>query len=102
MPRLPVPSLPPGGSLGTPKILSTGATLHLGPIRLHVENWECRALKSSARCQKFGVPCRFFSACKWGLIPLRLNQIFHPIFSNQQLAALRIFSARRLVDTAPQ
>ena len=39
----------PGGSLGTPKILSTGATLHLGPIRLPVENWECRALKSSAR-----------------------------------------------------
>ena len=72
MPRLPVPRLPPGGrltpsgrlppggSLGTRKILSTGATLHLGPIRLHVENWECRALKSSARCKKFGVPCRFF------------------------------------------
>ena len=53
-----------GGSLGTPKILSTGATLHLGPIRLHVENWECRALKSSARCQTFGVPCEIFSACK--------------------------------------
>ena len=53
MPRLPVPRLPPGGSLGTPKILSTGATLHLGPIRLEVENWECRA--------------DFFSACKWGL-----------------------------------
>ena len=49
VPRLPVPRLPPGGSLGTPKSLSTGATLHLGPIRLHVENWECRALKSSAR-----------------------------------------------------
>ena len=105
VPRLPVPSLPPGVSLGTPKILSTGATLHLGPIRLHVENWECRALKSSAQCQKFGVPCRFFSACKWGLILLRLNQIFHPIFSNQQLtqlAALRIFSACFLVGTAPQ
>ena len=58
--RLPVPRLPPGGSLGTRKILSTGATLHVGPIRLHVENWECRTLKSSARCQKFGVPCRFF------------------------------------------
>ena len=37
-----------GGSLGTSKILSTGATLHLGPICLHVENWECRAFKSSA------------------------------------------------------
>ena len=66
MPRLPVPRLPPGGSLGTPKILGTGATLHLGPIRLLDPNWECRALKSSARCRKFGVPYRFFSACKWG------------------------------------
>ena len=55
--RLPVPRLPPGGSLSTPKILSTGATLHLGPLRLHVKNWECRALKSSAQCQKFGLPC---------------------------------------------
>ena len=60
VPRLPVPRLPLGGSLGTPKILSTGATLHLGLIRLHVENWECRALKSSARCQRFGVLCQFF------------------------------------------
>ena len=41
---LPVPRLPPRSSLGTPKILSTGATLHLGPIRLHGK--------------KFGVPCR--------------------------------------------
>ena len=52
VPRLPVLRLPPGGSIGTPKILSTGATLHLGPIRLHVENWGCRA--------------DFFSACKSG------------------------------------
>ena len=37
VPRLPVPRLTPGGSLGTSKFLSTGATLHLGPIRLHVE-----------------------------------------------------------------
>ena len=44
-----------GGSLGTPKFFGTGATLHLGATRLHVENWECRALKSSARCQTFGV-----------------------------------------------
>ena len=57
MPRLPMPRLPLGGSLITPKSFSTGATLHVGPIRLHVGNWECRALKSSARCQKFGVPC---------------------------------------------
>ena len=41
--RLPVPRLPPEGSVGTPKILSPGATLHLGPIRLHVKNWECHA-----------------------------------------------------------
>ena len=54
-------------TLFSSKILSTGATLQLGPIRLHVENWEYCALKSSAWCQKFGVPCRFFSACKWGL-----------------------------------
>ena len=55
VPRLPMPRLP-----DTPKILSTGATLHLEPIRLHVKNWEYHALKSSAQCQKFGVPCRFF------------------------------------------
>ena len=57
-----------GGCLGTPKILGTGNTLHLGPIFLHVQNWECHTLKSSAWCQKFGVPCRFFSACKWSFI----------------------------------
>ena len=62
MPRL----LPAGGSLGTPNILGTGATFHLGPLRSHVENLECRAQKWSARCQKCAVPCRFFSACKWG------------------------------------
>ena len=47
-----MPRLAPGRSLGTPKILSAGATLHVGPIRLQVENWECRALKLSAWCQK--------------------------------------------------
>ena len=67
VPRLPLLRLPPRGSLSTPKILSTGATLHVGPIRLHVENWECRALKSSARWQKLGCRADFFSACKWGL-----------------------------------
>ena len=35
VPCLPVPRLPPEGSLGTPKILATGATLRLRPIRLH-------------------------------------------------------------------
>ena len=72
MPRLPVPRLPPGGSLGslgTPNILSTGATLDLGPIRLHVENWECRALKSPARCQKFGVRAvPIFLAREYGVL----------------------------------
>ena len=33
VPRLPVPRPPPEGSLGTPKILSTGTKLHLGPTR---------------------------------------------------------------------
>ena len=47
----------PDLSLGTSKILSTGAILHLGLLRLHVKNWECHALKSSAQCQKFGLPC---------------------------------------------
>ena len=32
-------------SLGTPNILGTGATFHLGPLCLHVENLECRAQK---------------------------------------------------------
>ena len=67
VPRLPGPRLPPGGSLGTPNILGTGATFHLGPLRLHVENLKCRAQKWSVRCQKCAVPCRFFCACKWGL-----------------------------------
>ena len=67
VPRLPVLRLPPGGSLGTPNILGTGASFHLGTLRLHVENLECRAQKWSARCQKCSVPCRFLCACKWGL-----------------------------------
>ena len=37
VPRLPVPRLPPAGSLGSPKIVGNGATLHLGLIRLHVK-----------------------------------------------------------------
>ena len=73
-----MPRLPPGGSLGTPKILGTGATLHLVPLCFHVKNWGCRALKSSARYQKFGVPCPIFSACKWGfsLVYILLQIIF--------------------------
>ena len=62
---LPVPRLPPRSSLGTPKILRTGATLHLGPIRLHGKNWRA-------------VPCRadFFSACKWGFVYLFMTTDF--------------------------
>ena len=56
VPRLPVPRLPPGGSPGTPNILGTGATFHLEPLRLRVENLECRAQKWSVRCQKCAVP----------------------------------------------
>ena len=66
VPRLPVPRLPHGGSPGTPNILGTGATFHLGPLRLHVENLECRAQNWSARCQKCAMWCQFFNACKWG------------------------------------
>ena len=36
VPRLLVPRLPPGGCLGTLRILGTGATFHLGPLRLQV------------------------------------------------------------------
>ena len=66
--------LPPGGSLGTPKILGTGATLNLVPVCLHDKNWECRALKSSARCQKFGVPCRFLT---------RVNRVWEVTFYSE-------------------
>ena len=61
--RVQVPRLPPGGSLGTPKILGTSAQIFSGPIRLHGDNWQCRTQKLSVRCQHFGVPCQFFGAC---------------------------------------
>ena len=63
---LPVPKLPPGGSVGTGKISGTVALLLLGTLCLHVENWKCRAKKLRAPCRNFGVPCPFFSACKCG------------------------------------
>ena len=68
----PYPRLPPGGSLGrlslgTPKILSTGATLHFEPIRLHVENLECRALNLRHGAKNLVCHVDFFSTCKWGL-----------------------------------
>ena len=66
VPRLGVPRLPPRGGLGTRKISGTSAKLFLGPMRLEVDNLECRAEKSRVRCQKFRVPCRFFCAGKWG------------------------------------
>ncbi len=53
---LPVQRLPPEGSLGTPKKLGTGATFFLGPVRLHVDNWECRA--QNCRHGAKNLPCR--------------------------------------------
>ena len=64
VPRLPVPRLPLRGSLSTLKILSTGATLHLGPIRLHVE--------------KLGVPCiKIVSTVPkiWRAVPIFLAHV---------------------------
>ena len=69
LPHLPMPRLPPGGSLGTPKSLSTGATLHLGPIRLHVKTWEC--LKIVSMVPKIWKLCIFIKIT----ICLRLWQI---------------------------
>ena len=62
--RLPVPRLPPGGSLGTPKILSTGATLHVGPIRF--------------TCRKLGVPyLKIVSTVPkiWRAVPIFLARV---------------------------
>ena len=59
-------------SLGTPKILSTVATLHLGPIRLHVENWACRENRQHG-AKNLACRADFFLARvlmwfnKWGL-----------------------------------
>ena len=68
VPCLRVPRLPLEGSLGTPKILSTGTTLHLGPIRLHVRKLGVPCPKIVSTVPK-NLACRadFFSACKWGL-----------------------------------
>ena len=60
MPRLPVLRLPPGGSLGTTKILSTGATLHVGPV------------------EKLGVPClKIVSTVPkiWRAVPIFLARV---------------------------
>ncbi len=45
-----------GGSLGTLKILGTGAKFFLGLVRLHVDNWECRAQNCRHGAKK--LPCR--------------------------------------------
>lgn len=52
VPRLPVRRLPPGGSHGTPKILSTGATCYL------FRNLKCRAdILAGVNGAESGVPC---------------------------------------------
>ena len=56
VPRLPVPRIPPGGSLGTPNILGTGATFHLGALRLHVVTWS--AVPKNGQHGAKNVPCR--------------------------------------------
>ena len=63
VPHLPVPRQPPGGSLGTPKFLSTVATLHLRPIHLHVENWECCVLKIISTVPKIWRAVPIFLVC---------------------------------------
>ena len=72
--------------LRTPKILSTDATLYLGPILLHDQNWECPALKSSTRCQTFGVPCRWFNAYKWYFLTLRRSRFVVRLDSQNRVA----------------
>ena len=75
VPRLPVPRLSPGGSLGTPKILGNGAALHLGPIRLHNPNWECRALRRIYTTFILGTALQNFGtrAFRFGHGPLDLH-----------------------------
>ena len=51
--------------------------------------WECRALKSSARCQKFGVPCLFFTACKWCF---NLSNMSWPSLTTQYCSSLYLCS----------
>jgi len=63
VPHLPMPRQPPGGSLGTPIFFSTVATLHLGPIRLHVKNWEYHALKIISTVPKIWRAVPIFLAC---------------------------------------
>ena len=56
VPRLPVPR-----GLGTTKILSTGATLHFGPIRLNVENLGVPCLKIVSTVPKIWRAVIFFA-----------------------------------------
>ena len=79
VPRLPVPRLPPGGSLGTPKILGTGATLHLGATRLHV--------------RKLGVPClKIVSTVPkvWRAVPIFLARVNVVLDFDESLSSLLI------------
>ena len=71
MPRLPVPRLPPGGSLGTPKILSTGATLHVGPALVPHYMWD-------RYVYTLGVPClKIVSKVQkiWRALPIFLARV---------------------------
>ena len=64
------------------KSLDTSAKLFLVPIRLHVNNWECRAQNSPVRCQKFGVPCRYFFVRVNGVIMSKGGDTILPGVSN--------------------
>ena len=44
------------------------------PFILSGVNGYCRAEMVCARCQKFGVPCRYFSTCKLGRFNLQALQ----------------------------
>ena len=51
----------------TPKILGTSATLCLGPTRLHVDNWECRAKNHKYRAEYLGCRADFLARVKVAL-----------------------------------
>lgn len=56
VPRLPVTRLPPGGSLGTPKTLGTGATFHLDRYVYSSKIWS--AVPKDGQHGAKDVPCR--------------------------------------------
>ena len=72
VPRLPVPRLPPGGSPGTPKILSTGTNYI----------WDRPGGANTFTRQKLGVPCLKIVNTEpkiWRAVPIflaRVNEVF--------------------------